>query len=145
MYMVVGSMLGTFYTLDMCDATLTGYGGQEMIRGGFLIRRTSAIRRLFAGFLRYDSRMITQEIARKFPGNFVRLLLQISCEFAKHFWRNNFIIVRLSHLRNPAKSSENLRIAKVRLMRNPVLIYTAVKHQLLNVGRPRHLVACIGG
>ena len=34
------------------------------------------------------------------------------------FLRNDFIIVRLSHLRNPAK---NLRIAELRLMRNPPL------------------------
>ena len=33
--------------------------------------------------------------------------------------RNDFIIVRLSHLRNPAK---NLRIAELRLMRNPPLV-----------------------
>ena len=44
--------------------------------GGFLIRRSSAIRRFFAGFLRYDSRTIMKsflkKIACEFLGNFVR-------------------------------------------------------------------------
>ena len=44
-----------------------------IIWDGFLIRRSSAIRRFFAGFLRCDSRTIMEsflkKIARKFSGN----------------------------------------------------------------------------
>ena len=36
-----------------------------MIRGGFLIRRISAIRRFFAGFLRCDSRTIMKSFLKK--------------------------------------------------------------------------------
>ena len=93
------------------------------IRGGFLIRRSSAIRRFFAGFLRCASRTIMKsffkKIACKFTENFVRSLCNFPVNSRAIFLRNDFIIVRLSHLRNPAK---NLRIAELRLMRNPPLI-----------------------
>ena len=48
---------------------------------GFLIRRSSAICRFFAGFLKYDSRTtmksFLKKIAREFSGDFVRVL----CKF----------------------------------------------------------------
>ena len=51
------------------------------IRGGFLIRRSSAIRRFIAGFLRCDNRTIMKSflkiIACEFSGNFVRCV----CKF----------------------------------------------------------------
>ena len=94
-----------------------------LIRGGFLIRRSSAIRRFFAGFLRCDHRTIIKsylkEIAREFSGNFVGFLCKFPVNLRVIFLRNDFIIVRLSHFRNPAI---NLRIAELRLMRNPPLI-----------------------
>ena len=93
-----------------------------MISGGFLIRRSSAIRRLFAGLLRCDNRTIMKsyrkEIARKFSGHFVGILCKFPVNSRAIFLRNDFIIVRLSHFRNPAI---NLRIAELRLMRNPLL------------------------
>ena len=91
------------------------------IRGRFLIRRSSAIRRLFAGLLRCDNRTIMKsyrkEIARKFSGHFVGFLCKFPVNSRAIFLRNDFIIVRLSHFRNPAI---NLRIAELRLMRNPL-------------------------
>ena len=75
-------------------------------RGGFLIRRNSAIRRFFAGFLRCDNRTIMKsflkEIAREFSGNFVGFLCKFPVYSRAIFWGNDFIIVRLSHFRNPA-------------------------------------------
>ena len=59
-------------------------------RGGFLIRRSSAIRRFFAGFLRCDNRTIMnsflRKIAREFSGNFVGCL----CKFAVNSRANCF-------------------------------------------------------
>ena len=77
---------------------------------------------LFAGFLRCDNRTIMKsflkKIAREFSGNFVGFL----CKFPVNSWAiflgNDFIIVWLSHFRNPAI---NLRIAELCLMRNPPL------------------------
>ena len=84
------------------------------------MRRSSAIHMFFAKFLKCDSRTIMKslltKIARKFSGNFVRLLCKFHVNSQTIFLRNDFIIVRLSHLRNPAK---NLQIAELRLMRNP--------------------------
>ena len=91
-----------------------------LFRGGFLIRRSSAIRRFFAGFLRCDSRTIMKsflkKIARKFTGNLHKNCIKFPENSRAILLRNDFIIVRLSHLRNPAK---NLQIAELRLMRNP--------------------------
>ena len=91
--------------------------------GGFLIRRSSAIRRFIAGILRCDNRTIMKSflknIAREFSGNFGGFLCKFPVKSRAIFLRNDFIIVRLSHLRNPAI---NLRIAELRLMRNPPLI-----------------------
>ena len=79
---------------------------------------------VYRRILRCDSRTIMKsflkEIARDFSGKFVRFLCKFPVNSGKIFLRNNFIIVRLSHLRNPAK---NLRIAELRLMRNPSQIY----------------------
>ena len=70
-----------------------------MIRGGFLIRRSSAIHRFFAGFLRCDgltiSEVVSQKIAREFSGSFVRFLYKFSVNSRAIFLRNDFIIVRL--------------------------------------------------
>ena len=88
--------------------------------GGFLITRSSAIRRFFAGFLRCDSRTIMKsflkKITREFTGNLHKNRTKFPENSRAIFFRIDFIIVRLSHLRNPAK---NLRIAELRLMRNP--------------------------
>ena len=46
----------------------------------------------------------------------MRFLCKFPVNSRAIFLRNDFIIVRLSHLRNPAK---NMRIAELRLMRNP--------------------------
>ena len=93
-------------------------------RGGFLIRRSSAIRRFFAGFLRCNNRTIMKSflkiIAREFSGSFVGFLCKFPVNSRAIFLRNDFIIVRLSLFRNPAI---NLRIAELRLMRNPPLLY----------------------
>ena len=79
-------------------------------------------RRFFAGLLRCDSRTIMKSflkrIAREFTGNLHKNLMKFPDNSRAIFLRNDFIIVRLSHLRNPAN---NLRIAEVRLMRNPPL------------------------
>ena len=92
----------------------------KVIRGGFLIRRSSAIRRFFAGFLRCDSCIIMTSFLHKIPREFTGNLHTHRTKFPENspaiFLRKDFIIVRLSHLRNPAK---NLRIAELRLMRNP--------------------------
>ena len=97
--------------------------GLYEFRGEFFIRRSFAIRRFFAGFLRCDNRTIMKsylkEIAREFSGNFVGFLCKFPVNARAIFLRNDFIIVRLSHFRNPAI---NLRIAELRLMRNPPLI-----------------------
>ena len=89
-------------------------------RGGFLIKRSSAISRFFAGFLWCDSRAIMKsflkQIACEFSGNFLRCVCKFPVNLRAIFLRKDFIIVRLSHLRYPAK---NLRIAELRLMRNP--------------------------
>ena len=93
-------------------------------RGGFLIRRSSAIRRFIAGFLKCDNRTIMKsflkKIACEFSGNFVGFLCKFPVNSQAIFLGNDFIIVRLSHFRNPAI---NLRIAELRLMRNPSLMY----------------------
>ena len=74
--------------------------------GGFLFRRSSAIRRFFAGFLRCVSRTIMKsflkKIDREFSGNFVRFLCKFPVNSRAIFLGNDFIIIRLSHLRNPA-------------------------------------------
>ena len=59
-----------------------------------------------------------KKIAREFSGNFVGCLCKFPVNSRAISWRNDFIIVRLSHFRNPAI---NLRIAELRLMRNPPL------------------------
>ena len=88
--------------------------------GGFLVRRSSAIRRFIAGFLTYDNRTIMKsflkKIAPEFSGNFGGFLCKFLINSRAIFLRNDFIIVRPSHFRNPAI---NLRIAELRLMRNP--------------------------
>ena len=84
-----------------------------LTRSGFLIRRSSAIRRFIAGFLKCDSRTIMKsflkknrsQILRKFRGMF----MQISCQFA-------------------SDKPINLRIAELRLMRNPPLITSQRTH-----------------
>ena len=89
-------------------------------RGGFLIRRSSAIRRFIAGFLKCGSRTIMKsflkEIARELTGNLHKNPTKFPENSRAISLRYDFIIVRLSHLKNPAK---NLRIAELRLMRNP--------------------------
>ena len=94
------------------------------IWGGFLIRRSSAIRRFIAGFLKCDSRTIMksflEKIAHKLTGNLHKNPPKFPENSRAIFLRNDFLIVRLSHLRNTAK---NLRIAELRLMRNPPQIF----------------------
>ena len=86
---------------------------------GFLIRRSSAIRRFFAGFLRCDSLTIVKSFLKKIPGEFSGSFVRFLCKFPVNsraiFLRNNFIIVRLLQPTN----AKNLRIAELRLMRNP--------------------------
>ena len=98
---------------------------QVEIWGGFLIRHSSAIRRFIAGFLKCDSRTIMKlffkKIARELTGNLHKHPTKFPENSRAIFLRSDFIIVRLSHLRNPAI---NLRIAELRLMRNPPLLCT---------------------
>ena len=86
-------------------------------RGGFLIRRSSAIRRSFAEFLRCDSRTMRRSFLKKIVCEFTGNLLISRTKFPENsraiFLRNDLIIVRLSHLRNLAKKQ---RIAELRLM-----------------------------
>ena len=100
-----------------------------MVNGGFLIRRSSAIRRFIAGFLKCNSRTIMKSFPQKIAGELTGNLHKHPTKFSENsraiFLRNDFIIVRLSHLRNPAI---NLRIAELRLMRNPPLISLGHKH-----------------
>ena len=92
----------------------------NLSRGRFLIKRSSAIRKFFAGFLRCDSRTIINSFLKKNAREFTEKLPKNRPGFPENsraiFLRNDFIIVRLSLLRNLAK---NLRIAELRLMRNP--------------------------
>ena len=103
--------------------------------GGFLIRRSSAIRRFFPGFLRCDNRTIMKSFLKKivheFSGNFVGFLCKFSVNSRAIFLRSDFMIVRLSHFRNPAI---NLRIAELRLMRNPPLVNQSI-NQSVNLMR----------
>ena len=61
--------------------TIQSQSDQNTICGGFLIRRSSAIRRFIAGFLTCDNRTIMKsflkKIDREFSGNFVGVL----CKF----------------------------------------------------------------
>ena len=113
------------------------------IRGGFLIRRSSAIRRFIAGFLRCDNRTIMKsflkKIAHKFSGNFGGFLCNFPVNLRAIFLRNDFIIVRLSHLRNPAI---NLRIAELRLMRNPPQGYITLLKVWHTLGLVRNATMC---
>ena len=65
----------------------------------------------FAGFLRCDCRTIMKSflkiIAHEYSKKFMRFLCKFPVESRAISLRNDFIIVRLPHLRNPAK---NLRI-----------------------------------
>ena len=84
----------------------------------------AAIRRFFAGFLRCDSRTIMKSFySKKLLANSQEIYIKISPFFLRiwerFFLRNDFILVRLLHLRDPAK---NLRLAELRLMRNPPLV-----------------------
>ena len=76
------------------------------IWGGFLIRRSSAIHRFFAGFLRCDSRTIMKSFLKKivceFTGNLHKNRTKCPENLRAIFVSNDFIIVRLSHFRNPA-------------------------------------------
>ena len=98
--------------------------GSAQIWGGFLIRRSYGIRRFIAGFLKCDSRTIMKsflkKIALKLTGNLHKNPAKFLENSRAIFLRNDFIIVQLSHLRNPAK---NLRIVELRLMRNPPQIW----------------------
>ena len=73
----------------------------------------------------YNNVVVSQKIALEFTEN----LHKIRTKFPENsraifFLRNDFIIVRLSHLRNPAKK---FRIAELRLMRNqPQLVLPLV-------------------
>ena len=91
--------------------------------GGFLIRRSSAIRRFIAGFLKCDSRTIMKSFLKKIARELIGNLHKNPPKFPENsralFLRNDFIIVRLSHVKNPAI---NQRIAERRLMRNPPLV-----------------------
>ena len=108
-------------------------------RGGFLIRRSSAIRRFFAGFLRCDNRTIMKsflkKIARKFTGNFVGFLCKFPVNSRAIFLRSDLIIVRLSHFRDPAI---NLRIVELRLMRNPSQIWKVARREATCCARRSH-------
>ena len=79
-------------------------------RGGFLIRRSSAIRRFFAGFLRCDSRTIMKsflkKIAREFSGNFVRFLCKFSVNLRAIIWKNEFKRLNYCTTIAPQKSCE---------------------------------------
>ena len=61
-----------------------------VIWGGFLIRRSSAIRRFFAGFLRCDNRTIRKSFLKKNRSRILRkfrgIFMQISCQFASVFF-----------------------------------------------------------
>ena len=69
-----------------------------------------------------------KKIALEFTGNLHKNLMKLPENLRAIFLRNNFIIVRLSHLRNPAK---NLRIAELRLMRNPPLVKYSILKKVL--------------
>ena len=74
--------------------------------GGFLIRRSSAIRRFFARFSRCDSHTIMKsflkKIACEFTGNLHKNCMKFPENLRAIFLRNDFSIVRLSHLEKPA-------------------------------------------
>ena len=74
----------------------------------------------FAGFLTCNNRTIVKsflkKIARELIGNLHKNPPKFPENSRTFFLRNDIIIVRLSHVRNPAI---NLRIAELRLMRNP--------------------------
>ena len=95
-----------------------------MFWGGFLIRRSSAIRMFIAGLLKSDSRTIMKSFLKKIALELTENLHKNPTKLPENsrviFLRNDSIIVRLLHLRNPAK---NLRIAELRLIRNPPLIH----------------------
>ena len=78
----------------------------QLTRDGFLIRRSSAIRRFIAGFLKCDIRTIMKsflkKIVRKLTGNLHKNPTKFPENSRAVLLRNDFIIVRLSHLRNPA-------------------------------------------
>ena len=78
------------------------------IRGGFLIRRSPAIRRFIAGFLRCDNRTIMKsflkKIACEFSGNFVRCV----CKFPVNSRSDSFDKTSLHVLYN-YRTSEILR------------------------------------
>ena len=84
---------------------------------------------VFAGFLGCDNRTKTKSFLKKIAREFARKLHKNRTKFPENsraiFWRNDFIIVRLPHLRNPVKS---LRIAELRLIRNPPLYICHFDH-----------------
>ena len=80
-----------------------------MIRGGFLIRRSSAIHRFFAGFLRCDSLTIYEVVSQKNRSRILRkfrpIFIQISSEFTGDFFEKRFhYCTTILHLTNPAKN-----------------------------------------
>ena len=62
---------------------------------------------------------LKKKIARELTGNLHKHPTKFPGNSRAIFLRNDFIIVRLLHLRNPAK---NLLFAELRLMRNPPLV-----------------------
>ena len=88
----------------MCDIVLNKIESW----GGFLIKRSSAIRRVFAGFLRCDLRTtmksFLKKIAREFSGNLVRIL----CKFPVNsnrilYHQNNFLHILVSVVLSPSQ------------------------------------------
>ena len=67
----------------------------------------------------YNNEVVSQRHRSRFLRKFRAIFMHISVNLRTIFLRNDFIIVRLSHLRNPAK---NLRFTELRRMRNPPLI-----------------------
>ena len=97
-----------------------------MIRGGFLIRRSSTIHRFFTGFLRCDGLTISEVVSQKNRSRILRkfrpIFIQISSEFTSDFFEKRLhYCTTILDLTNPAK---NLRIAELRLMRNPPQVWS---------------------
>ena len=76
-----------------------------------------------------------KKIARELTGNLHKNPTKFP-ENSQAIFLRDFIIVRLSHLRNPAK---NLGIAELRLMRNPpqilFLLYLLTKNNIITTIR----------
>ena len=90
-------------------------------RGGFLNRRSSAIRRFFAGFLRWHSRTIMKSFLKKIVLEFSEIFVRFLCKYLVNSWAIFF--GETTSLLYDYRISEILRIEELRLMRNqPMLV-----------------------